>query len=223
MAALDPNGDFVSEDLFYGSHGPADTRTSTSSEQVAKWKKLGNSLLLRLGMRYSKVNPTKAAALASEAFNGGVMTSNTDNAYVTYDGALFTNGANGGLFNNNPYYYYAAEPFVNQLKATNDPRSKFLVARFANPAQPFNDPNPDYTIANQYGVPVGVASGALATAPYRGPNGSGFDYSQMNVNCVASQTAPTFWVTYAQTSLLLAEAAKRGWIPRWRCPGPDIL
>ena len=25
--------------------------------------------------------------------------------------------------------------------------------------------------------------------------------------------APDFWVTYAQTSLLLAEAAKRGWIP----------
>jgi hypothetical protein len=34
----------------------------------------------------------------------------------------------------------------------------------------------------------------------------------MNVNVVASQRAPTFGITFAQTSLLLAEAAKRGWI-----------
>ena len=32
---------------------------------------------------------------------------------------------------------------------------------------------------------------------------------------VASPAAPDFWVTYAQTSLLLAEAAKRGWIAWW--------
>jgi hypothetical protein len=29
---------------------------------------------------------------------------------------------------------------------------------------------------------------------------------------VASPSAPDFYVTYAQTSLLLAEAAKRGWV-----------
>ncbi|MBG0859527.1 MAG: SusD/RagB family nutrient-binding outer membrane lipoprotein, partial [Bacteroidales bacterium] len=52
----------------------------------------------------------------------------------------------------------------------------------------------------------------LVNAPYRGIKGTGLDYSQMNVNVVASISAPTFWTTYAQTSLLLAEAAKRGWI-----------
>ena len=51
--------------------------TTGAADQVAKWKKLGNSLLLRLGMRYSKLNPTKAASIVSEAFAGGVMTSNT--------------------------------------------------------------------------------------------------------------------------------------------------
>ena len=30
---------------------------------------------------------------------------------------------------------------------------------------------------------------------------------------MASPAAPEFYVTYAQTSLLLAEAAKRGWVP----------
>ena len=181
--------------------------------QVAQWKKLGNSLLLRLGMRYSKVNATKAQALVTEAFNGGVMTSNDDNVFVKYDGTIATNVANVNLVNNNPRFYYVAEPFVNQLKTTNDPRSRFIVAKFADPNSPLGDANPDLTPANQYGVPVGVLSDALASAPYRGTRGGGYDYSQLNVRTVASLTAPTFWVTYSQTSLLLAEAAKRGWIP----------
>lgn len=210
IAALNPAGDFVTSDLFFGSRGSIPT--STSGAQVEKWKKLGNSLLLRLGMRYSKSNPTKAASIASEAFNGGVMTSNSDNAYVKYDGTFYTNGANGNLINNNPYFYYAAEPFVNQLKATNDPRTKNFIARFANPGSPSADPNPNTVIAEQYGVPVGVKSDDLKKAPYRGSKNAGFDYSQFNIKAIASQTAPTFWVTYSQTALLLAEAANRGWI-----------
>jgi hypothetical protein len=163
-------------------------------------------------MRYSKLNPTKAASIALEAFNSGVMSSNTDNAFVVYDGSLFTNGGNGGLINNNPRFYYAAEPFVDQLKSTADPRGKYIVASFANPNEPLNDPNPDYDILNQYGVPVGIMDVALVLAPYRGPKVGGLNYSQMNVRVVASISAPTFWVTYAQTALLLAEAAHKGWI-----------
>lgn len=209
-AALNPTGDYVSADLFFGSH--AVIPITTVGDQVAKWKKLGNSLLLRLGMRYSKLNLAKAQTLVAKAFAGGVMTSNADNVLVKYDGTIATNVANVNLVNNNPRFYYAAEPFVDQLKSTNDPRSGFLVAEFADPSNPLNDPNPDLTIGNQFGVPVGVISDALANAPYRGTRSGGYNYSQMNVNCVASQTAPTYWVTYAQTSLLLAEAAKRGWI-----------
>ena len=209
-AALNPAGDYVSADLFFGKN--AAVSITSVSAQVAKWKKLGNSLLLRLGMRYSKLNPAKAQSLAAEAFAGGVMTSNADNVYVKYDGTLATNVFNLGLINNNPRFYYAAEPFVNQLKSTNDPRSGFIVAKFADPNNPLSDPNPDYAAANQFGVPVGVISDALANPPYRGVRAGGYNYSQFNVKCVASQTAPTFWITYAQTSLLLAEAAKKGWI-----------
>jgi hypothetical protein len=35
----------------------------------------------------------------------------------------------------------------------------------------------------------------------------------MNVRVAASISAPTFWMTAAQSNLLLAEAAHRGWIP----------
>jgi hypothetical protein len=213
-AALNPTADFVSADLFFGTNGHTTTRTATATPQVAKWKKLGYSLLLRLGMRYSKINPTKAQSIVAEAFAGGVMTSNADNAFVKYDGTLYTQGDNAAL-RNFSQYNYAAEPFVNQLKSTTDPRGKFIVANFSNPGNVASQPNPDTVLANQFGVPIGVTDAQIVApgGPYRGARGAGLNYSQINVWTVGSPAAPDFYVTYAQTSLLLAEAAKRGWIP----------
>lgn len=212
VSKLDPAGDYVAADLFYGSKSYVPVNNAAT--QVAQWKKLGNSLLLRLGMRYTKLNSTKAASIVTEAFNGGVFTSNADNALVVYDGTLFTNNSNGDLINNNPRYYYAAEPFVNQLKSTSDPRSKYIVASFADPSAPLGDPNPNTNFATQFGVPIGIISDNLTVANgYRGSRGGGLNYSQMNVNVAASLMTPTFYMTYAQASLLLADAAKRGWIP----------
>lgn len=211
VAALSPSGDYVSADLFYGAHAESLTKTTNAADQVAKWKKLGNSLLLRLGMRYSRANPTKAASIVAEAFAGGVMTSNADNAFVKYDGTLYTEGDNLAL-RNFSQFNYAAEPFVDQLKLTNDPRAKFMIANFADPGNVSADPNPDVVLANQFGVPIGIDAGVLGAPPYRGTRGGGLNYSQFNINIMASPAAPVFWVTYGQTSLLLAEAAQRGWI-----------
>jgi hypothetical protein len=213
IAALNASGEYISADLFYGTNAQPSTKTTTAADQVAKWKKLGNSLLLRLGMRYSKLNATKASGIVAEAFAGGVMTSNADNAFVKNDGTTFTQGDNAAL-RNFSQFNYAAEPFVNHLKLTSDPRAKFMIAQYADPGAIANDLNPDVTLANQYGVPIGVTSDQiLAGGPYRGGRGSGLNYSQFNVNIIAAPGVPEFWVTYAQTSLLLAEAAKRGWIP----------
>lgn len=212
IAALSPSADYVSADLFYGANAQPSVKTANATDQVAKWKKLGNSLLLRLGMRYSKINPTKAASIVAEAFAGGVMTSNADNAYVKYDGTLYTQADNAAL-QNFSQFNYAAEPFVNQLKSTKDPRGKYMIAQFADPGKISNDPNPDTVLANQYGVPIGKTDAQLSVAPYRGTRGGGLNYSQFNIKVLASPAAPEFYVTYAQTALLLAEAAKRGWIP----------
>jgi hypothetical protein len=211
IAALDPAADFVGADLFYGTNSKLPTANAT--DQVAKWKKLGNSLLLRLGMRYSKVDETKAEAIVQDAFAGGVMTSNDDNAYVKYDGTKFTQTENLNL-RNFSHFNYAAEPFVDQLKSTNDPRGKFILGNFDDPAGVANDLTPDTELANQFGVPIGVNNTDLADpdGPYRGARAGGLNYSQMNIWVVASPAAPDFFVTYAQTSLLLAEAAFRGWV-----------
>jgi hypothetical protein len=213
ITALNPAGDYVSADLFYGANGHVSTRTASATDQVAKWKKLGNSLLLRLGMRYSKIDPAKAQTIVGEAFAGGVMTSNADNAFIKYDGTLYTQADNLAL-RNFSQYNYAAEPFVNQLKSTNDPRGKFILANFSDPGNVAAQPNPDVVLANQFGVPVGVTDAQITAtgSPYRGARGSGLNYSQLHVWIVASPAAIDPYVTYAQTSLLLAEAAKRGWV-----------
>src|SRR5918993_1004336 len=40
-AALNPAGEYISADLFYGTNAQSSTRTTTVADQVAKWKKLG--------------------------------------------------------------------------------------------------------------------------------------------------------------------------------------
>jgi hypothetical protein len=174
--------------------------------------------LLRMALRYSKLNPTKGAALATEAFNGGVMASNSDNVMVTFAPPNFSNGRHANLVNaaTNPYYYYAAEPFVNQLKNSQDPRSKYIIAKFDNAVSP-QTATGSLAWVDQFGVPVGITADVITAvgSGYRGkhPLSNGLNYSQINVQAGASTLTPQYWLMYSQISLNLAEAAYRGWIP----------
>lgn len=196
-AALDPAKDIVKADVFYGGN-------------IAQWKKLGYSLLLRIGMRYSKFDAAKAQSIVQAAFAGGVMTSNADNCYLKYN-TTYVNPVSQNISTLANTYYLAA-PFVNQLKNSGDPRLKFISGIYSSPiAAPTGVP--DTASANQFGLPIGYSSATLSTAPgFRGANGSGYNYSQVNYVIFGSQTAPQFFITYGQTQLLLAEAAYRGWI-----------
>jgi len=208
-AALSPTAPFVAGDVIYGTGRGFLNNTA----QVAQWKKAGYSLLLRLGMRYSKLDATKAQSIVQEAVAGGVMTANNDNMLLLFN-TIDANPLNNPQRTTNPFNYYMAEPFVNQLKGTGDPRSKYLVATYTNPAQIGGAPV-DTVAANQFGFPVGYDDITIKTKPdYRGSNpNAGFKYSQLNFNVFGSSTAPVFFVSLAQTKLLLAEAAVRNWIP----------
>lgn len=54
------------------------------SGDVAKWKKFGSSLLLKLAIGIADSNPALAQATATQAINFGVMTSSTDNCQLAY-------------------------------------------------------------------------------------------------------------------------------------------
>jgi hypothetical protein len=208
-AALSASNEYVTSDLFFG--GATSTTPALITAQIAHWKKIGYSLMLRLGMRYAKIDPTKAASIAQEAFAGGVILSNSDNVVVNLYSTAVPN-----LFSNtqrviSPYFYYLSEPFVNRLKSTGDPRLKYIGASYADPAKITS--TRDTIPANQYGWPVGYDQSSVLNYPgYRGTKGGGQNYTQLNYDVVASTVAPAFFITNSQTQLLLAEAKFRGWI-----------
>jgi hypothetical protein len=190
-------------DLFYGGN-------------VAQWKKLGNSLLLRAAMRYSKNNPDTAqeyVAIATNPANGGLMSSVSDNAKIKLSTAYPTpwNTTYNGTERAN---YYLARPFVDLLKNTNDPRCRIISVRYEFPANDLPTiGKEDTAMANQLGMPMGYNDATLPTEPlYPGKAGAGWKYSQVNRRIIGDVDAPYFFVTYAQTQLLLAEVRQRNWI-----------
>ena len=206
-ADLSTSNEYVASDLFFG--GPS----NTVATQIPRWKKLGYSLLLRLGMRYSKADPAKAASIVQEAFAGGVMQSNSDNVVVTQYNGNSPNGFSNLQRNVSPYFYYLAEPFVTQLKSTGDPRLKYIGASYANPTTVSSTATRDTITADQFGFPVGYDAVSILSAPgTRGAKGGGLNYTQLNYQVMLSSVAPALFVTNAQTQLLLAEAKFRGWI-----------
>jgi len=201
--ALDATKSIETGDLFYKGN-------------IAQWKKLGNSLLLRAAMRLIKVDEAKAKSYITKAVdpaNGGVMTANTDNAYVAFNTTF--NHPNANFFQGTERAnVYLGKPFIDYLKATSDPRIRAISVKYAIPANPLSTAGGENTEpADQLGLPYGYNESTLATAPgYPGKTGSAFNYSQINRRTVGKIDVPEFFITHSQTQLLLAEAAQRGYI-----------
>ena len=204
--ALDATKAVEGGDLFYKGN-------------ITQWKRLGNSLLLRLAMRFTKIDAAKAkqyAALAADPANGGLMQSNADNAYLVFS-AAFNHPSANSFQGTEKQNYYLGKPFVDYLKSTGDPRLQYIAVKYANPAGNLSG-SPlvgaeDTTAASQSGMPFGYNESTIATAPgYPGKTGAAFNYSQLNRRTVAKTDATEFFITYAQTQLLLAEAASKGFV-----------
>ncbi|RYE24781.1 MAG: SusD/RagB family nutrient-binding outer membrane lipoprotein, partial [Sphingobacteriaceae bacterium] len=110
-AALNVSGDKPTSDLFYGG-------------DIPKWRRLGYSLMLRVAMRLTKVDPATAKTYAEKAYAGGVMTGIADNVKTQAD---FANG-NG---NDNAAAYLVPDDFrevrwsktlIDFMKSSTDPR-----------------------------------------------------------------------------------------------------
>ncbi|SDL93106.1 Starch-binding associating with outer membrane [Catalinimonas alkaloidigena] len=201
--ALDPNGDIVQGDFFYRG-------------DIAQWKRLGNSLLLRTGMRYTEIDENKArsvVAVAVDGSRGGVMMSNEDDAAVPFS-SIFTHPMSSQLQATERHNYYVGAPFVEFLQATEDPRLRYIAVKYENPVNPLETAGAENTDPDdQQGMPYGYDETTIANAPeFPGKIGSAFAYSQLNRRTVLRLDRPEFLVTYAQTSLLMAEAAHRGYI-----------
>jgi hypothetical protein len=210
-----------SADLYYGG-------------DAAKWKMFANSLMLRVAMRLSKVDENTAKTYAAKASANGVFKNVDDNAMLKHTDGIATNDSAepyGKIFSHEePGKFFISETFMNILKG--DPRIALIATictdTTTKPTAQYNssnyvkgDPDP----AKQKGLPIGYdhydpkEKSDAAKWKWNLVNASGiakgdyiYQYSLPNRHTYSDPKAPTMIVTHAETQLLLAEAAVRGWV-----------
>ena len=198
-AALDATKATNTSDILYGGN-------------IANWKRLGYSLLLRAAMRLTKAAPDVAKTYVAKAVAGGLMQSNKDNSVIRHT-SLYNNWIAVHLTAREKANFYLAKPFVDFLKNKNDPRLMSIAVRAVGalsgadqtPAKTTSDPS------KQIGMPMGYDDVSIKNTFAANGVASLYDYSQVNLKTILKIDAPEYHVTYAETQLLLAEAAVRGW------------
>lgn len=181
---------FGSGDIMYGG-------------DVDKWRTFAYSMMLRLGMRLTKVDPAGAQSWVQKAIAGGVMTSNDDIAFVPHDPSSYSNG-NGSVFvaDGSPRL---SKFFVDWMIATADPRLN-VYGTTMNGAPAIGMPNglDGQTVEDEANFIPCAADGS-------GPDPCGQDVYMRPNPVMTGQDDPMFFMTYAEVELLLAEASVRGW------------
>ncbi|TLU98261.1 SusD/RagB family nutrient-binding outer membrane lipoprotein [Dyadobacter luticola] len=205
LNASNPDENFGAHDFIYNG-------------DIAKWKKWGYSLMLRLAMRISNVDATKAATYVTKAAAGGVFTSNADNVWIKMaDGPSEWVNQNGISRAFDPgdggQPSYLSATLVDYLKGTNkavvtddDPRLMIISGGIgewtASAYKPITvDP------LKQKGMPNGFDQAMLDKL-----EGKTVDvaktYSRINVKML-QDSDPYQIMNYGEVELLMAEAIER--------------
>jgi hypothetical protein len=174
---------------------------------VDKWKKFGYTLMLRLGMRMSDVEPLLAQTWVEKAVAGGVMTDFEDIAYIKYanitgqmnpkvTGMIAGDFASPGGDNVEGGKWAAT--FINYLKNTQDPRLPVISVVWVPSGSSYEANN---TPADQRGM----LNGSINSRPVD------FDtYSEPSL-LYLDRGSPVVTMEPSEAYLLIAEAALRGW------------
>ena len=202
--ALVDAGDKPAGDAFY-------------SGNIGQWKRFGNTLLLRIAMRLTKIDPAMAQSYVIKV-QGKTMESNADNALVRHDksGGGTTKNRNSQTFLGDAgldYYYIKwSQTFINFLKSTNDPRlEKVAVTKlYLSPNSTIQNGTGDSDPSVQKGMPNGKDLSSIpGQAISLDPSFTTIpDYSSPSPYMI-KYDGPTFILTYAESELLLADAAQR--------------
>ncbi|HUH32775.1 MAG TPA: SusD/RagB family nutrient-binding outer membrane lipoprotein [Daejeonella sp.] len=187
--ALDPAGDKPTGDLFYRG-------------DIEKWRRFGNTLLLRAAMRLTKVDPATAQAYVAKVV-GKTMLSNDDNAIVKHEseGGRETINRVSQVITQSYERPVAklSRTYVDFLKNNNDPRLGVIAEL----------DNGDKIPADQKGMPNGYDQGGSVTDISHAPNYTGLENYSRPSSWLVKLDGPTFVLTYAESELLLADAAQR--------------
>jgi hypothetical protein len=211
LNTLSTSGDQIKNDVMYRG-------------DVAKWKKFGYSIMLRMAMRLVKVDPATAQSYVQKAVAGGVFSSTNDEAILPSDQAngYSNNSANALNVPDDIYEVRWSKKMIDYLKASNDPRLRIIAeippaglsANRNGVVVGNNTPSVQIGLPNGYDMKGGDTD--ITKAPnYPGPTGTGGDvaiignYSRPTA-IYRDRDAPVFILTYSEVQLLLAEAALRG-------------
>lgn len=151
---------------------------------MAKWKKLANSIKLRLGMNLADVDPALSKSTVESAIASGVISSDDDAYKFKYDGGTFSNPVFDNLVASNRNDFLPSELTINTMSALSDPRMDVWFTKITG------------------GVYKGGVFGEL-NDPYT-------NFSQLSAY-FRSATAASNLLSYAEVAFLKAEAAARGY------------
>ncbi len=202
---------------------------------ASKWKKFANSLMLRLAMRLVKVDEATAKTYAAKAYANGVITDVADNVILNHSDGTTSNDSSepfAKIIAHEDREFYLSQFFVNLLKDAKDPRICAIgTVVTSSTGSQVSDVQKGWTTADygdmSFATQDGLLQGGYGNNPDReyfiGKVDARFNdndflnnysahFSTPNRYTYADPTAPTFVVTAAQTYLLLAEAAQRGYI-----------
>ncbi len=168
---------------------------------IDKWKKFGNSLKLKLGIRLRYANPSLAQKTVTEAMTStvGLFSSNSDNAAVpSYNDAQAENQNPilRQMTTGSADLRYLANTLVDKLKEYNDPRLPLL-------AEPVNVNG----TATYQGIGVSLTDNQLSQLIRA-------NYSTANKSTWFSLSfapIPSYAFTYSDICFYKAEAALLGW------------
>lgn len=203
-AALTPGkATFGNSDLFYDG-------------DPVKWKKFAYSLMLRLGMRLSKVDPALAETWVKKAIAAGPILEDDDLARAPY--------ADGGLSSNrNPFSeQMRVLDYVdgqNPLNVQGSKLSQRFIDHLKGNSTTTKDPRLNVIAILWVKQPSGAYVADTATALQKGMKNAQYNayppdfetYSEPNPNTVMRYDAPVIVMSAAEGHFLLAEAAIRGW------------
>jgi hypothetical protein len=197
------------------SYGSADFIYGGS---IVKWKRFANSLMLRLGMRLTKVDPAMAEQYVKKAIAGGVMQSNDDIARLINSAGTSINmnwDTNSLLLIYLPtakgvVYLKLDKTFIDHLKSTKDPRLPFYAILWEGNQDPTKIAE-NSVPEKQKGLPSGNDYTTIKNIIPSWNDSMLKEYSEINLNTIGHNTAPTIFQSYTEVELLLAEAVVRGW------------
>jgi len=186
---------------------------------ISKWKKFGNSLMLRYAMRVSNVEPGMAASYVSKAVASGVFESNDDNLWVPMTLQWLWANYNGLSRAFNPgdggNECWLSETLVNFLKGSNpsavaddDPRLMILsggIARWNSGGWDPIDTDP----LSQLGVPPGYYQSEVEAMLNKPGLIAEETFSRINY-LMLDNDDPYMIMNHAEVEFLLAEALERG-------------